>query len=320
MNVLRDETLASVVRDIVRVLKSITPETSKNRLKRSLQRLRFHNEKLFVSADKTELRRALGKLGIRAGDIVFVHSSFDQMRSVRATPTEITEILCDSVGESGTLAMPTFPMTGTSQEYLERNQVFDWRRTPSRTGILTEIFRRMPGTERSLHPTHPVAVRGVLAKWLTEGHESSLSPFDEHSPFYKLLSCDTLVLRIGTFEAMTFRHLADHLIQDKIGHPIYNEGVTQVRAVGKDKKECIVLTKTHNPSLSCNHEIVLKRMAREGLVRTTKVGRVPLALVKLSDYIESYRCYQTQGLLLYRLKAESRSPIPTHQPINHEYR
>jgi aminoglycoside 3-N-acetyltransferase len=289
-------------------------------LKRICRRLGSFYEDLFVSTDKAEFRRALQQLGICAGDIVFVHSSFDQMRSVRATATEITEILCESVGKSGTLAMPTFPMTGTSQEYLERNRVFDWRRTPSRAGILTEIFRRMPGTERSLHPTHAVAARGALAKWLTEGHERSLSPFDEYSPFYKLLSCDTLILRIGRFEAMTFRHLADHLIQDKIGHPIYNEAVTQVRAIGKDKKELVVSTKTHNPNISSNYEIVLKRMAREGLVKTTKAGRVPLALVKLSDYIESYHRYHAQGVLRCHSKAESGRPVLAHQPVNHEYR
>jgi aminoglycoside 3-N-acetyltransferase len=307
--------LASVVRNIGRALKSIAPE---NRLKRSYQRLRFYYEDLFLPADKAELRRALRKLGIRAGDIVFVHSSFDQMRSVRATPAEIIEILCESVGESGTLAMPTFPMTGTSQEYLERNRVFDWRRTPSRAGILTEIFRRMPGTERSLHPTHAVAARGALAKWLTEGHERSRVPFDEHSPFHKLWSRDTLILRIGRFEAMTFRHLADHLIQDNIGYPIYNVDVTQVRVIGKDGKECVVSTKAHNPNLSCDHGIVLKRMAREGLVKTTKAGRVLLALVKLSDYIESYHRYHAQGVLRYHLKAKSGGPVLAHQSVNHE--
>ena len=314
------ETLASVFRNIAHVLKGIVPEASRNRLKRSWRRGRFYYEDWFVSVDKAELQRALRRLGILAGDVLFVHSSFDQMRSVRATPNEITEILCESVGDSGTLAMPTFPMTGTSQEYLEHNRVFDWRRTPSRAGILTEIFRRMPGTERSLHPTHPVAARGALAEWLTQGHEHSLSPFDEHSPFHKLLSRDTLILRLGRFEAMTFRHLADHLIQDKIGHPIYNEGVTHVSAIGKDKEECVVSTKAHNPNLSCNHEIVLKRMARERLVRTTKVGRVALALVKLSDYIESYHRYHAQGVLRYHWKAESGASFLAHQPINHDYR
>jgi len=305
---------------MARVVKGLMPESTRSRLKRNWQRLQFYYNDLFISVDKAELQRALRELGIQPGDVLFVHSSFDQMHSIRATPTDVIKILGDLVGASGTLVMPTFPMTGTSQEYLEHNRVFDWRRTASRSGILTEIFRRMPGTERSIHPTHPVAARGPLAKWLTEGHEGSLSPFDESSPFQKLLSRDTLILRIGRFEAMTFRHLADHLLQDRIGHPIYNEGVMHVRGLGPNGKEYALSTKTHNPKLGCNYEIVLKRMSKMGLVRHGRAGRVPLALVKLSDYMESYRRCYSEGLLRYRLKSNDVGPILADRLINHEYK
>jgi aminoglycoside 3-N-acetyltransferase len=291
--------LASVVRNIGRALKSIAPGTS-NRLKRSRQRLRSYYEDLFVAADKAELRCALRKLGIRAGDIVFVHSSFDQMRSVRATPAEIIEILCESVGESGTLAMPTFPMTGTSQEYLEHNRVFDWRRTPSRVGILTEIFRRMPGTERSLHPTHAVAARGALAKWLTEGHEHSETPFDERSPFQKLFQINAFILCIGQFDAMTFRHLGDHLMRDKVPYPIYSHRTMTVRLIAKDGGESRIVTTAHNPDLACDHRIVLIQMAREGILKTARVGRIPLSLVPVQTYIEAYHRYYARGLFHHR--------------------
>jgi aminoglycoside 3-N-acetyltransferase len=205
--------------------------------------------------------------------------------------------MSEAVGSSGTIVMPTFPMSGLSQDYLDQNPTFDWRRTPSRAGILTELFRRMPGTERSLHPTHPVGARGPIARWLTQDHECSITPFDERSPFQKLLELNTLVLRIGRFEAMTFRHLADHLLQNKIAYSIYSSRLATVQTIGKDGKKYIVTTKAHNPNVACNHEIVLDRMAREGLLKSAQAGRVPLALVSLKQYINSYHRYYAEGLL-----------------------
>jgi aminoglycoside 3-N-acetyltransferase len=293
-----------LLRSILRPASSLLPQVTSNRLKRTWTKLQFYRNQGFSSVDKTEVRRALGEVGIREGDILFVHSSFDQMQSIRATPVEIVQILCDAVGVSGTIVMPTFPMSGLSQDYLDQNPVFDWRRTPSRAGMLTEIFRRMPGTERSLHPTHPVAARGPIAAWLTQGHECSLTPFDEQSPFQKLLQLDSNILRIGKFEAMTFRHLADHLIQNKIPYPIYTNDTKKTGAIGKDGKHYVILTKAHNPDIECSHGVVLDRMAREGLLKSAMAGRVPLTLVRVKQYIETYHRCHTEGLLRHYSKSQ----------------
>jgi aminoglycoside 3-N-acetyltransferase len=285
------------LRSVIRPVAAVLPPALRDTLKRKWKRLVFRYEGRFAAVEASELRRVLRELGVRSGDILFVHSAFDQMQSIRATPVQIIEMLCEAVGAAGTVVMPTFPMSGTSQEYLEQNPVFHWRRTPSRVGILTEIFRRMPGTERSLHPTHPVAARGAAAAWLTEGHECSKTPFDEHSPFQKLLERDALVLRMGRFEAMTFRHLADHLIRDRISHPIYASGTTQTRATGKDGKEHVIVTQAHNPNIESNHEIVLERMAREGSLRAATAGRVSFSVVRLKPYIDCYHRCQAEGVL-----------------------
>jgi aminoglycoside 3-N-acetyltransferase len=279
------------------------PPALKNRLKKSRNKLLFYYRERLPAVEKSALRQALYKLGIRPGDVVFVHSSLDQMRAIRATPVQIIEILCEAVGTSGTIVMPTFPMTGTSQAYLEQHPVFDWRRTPSRAGLLTEIFRRMPGTERSLHPTHSVAARGAAAKWLTEGHERCEGPFDERSPFQKLFQMDALILSIGQFSAMTFRHLADHLLQNKIPYAIYSDQPTNVRVIGKGGEAYDIFTKVHNPDLDCNHQIVLTRMAQEGTLKTAKVSRIPLAIVPVQTYVQAYQRYYALGLFHHYLKS-----------------
>lgn len=287
--------------DLLAPLKHILPNAAIQTLRESRNTVAFHLGGLF-SVKKAVFQRALHDLGIQPEDILFVQSSYDQMRSIQATPMEIIEILRETVGSTGTVVMPTFPMSGSSQEYLDEHPVFDWRRTPSRSGILTEIFRRIPGTERSIHPTHPVAAAGAAAAWITEGHDRSETPFDENSPFQKMLQRNALILCIGQFKAMTFRHLADHLIRDKIPYPIYSNSLTKVRLFGKDGKERLIFTMGHHPDIACDHQIVTERMAREGFLRRTRIGRVALFVVGVQQYIDAYHNYYTRGLFRHYLK------------------
>jgi aminoglycoside N3'-acetyltransferase len=251
----------------------------------------------FLSADRRDLARAVRRVGVRPGSLLFVHSAYDQMRLIRATPLEIIEVLCDAVGERGTVVMPAFPMSGWSQDYLDEGKLFDSRRTPSQSGLLTEVFRRMPGTERSLHPTHSVAARGARARAVTDGHERCATPFDESSPFQHMLDGGGEVLTIGTFPALTFRHLADHLIRDRIGVPIYSGRPVAVRLRDGAGRERQMVTEGHNPEVCCAYEAVLAEMARTGRARRASVGRVPLLLVSIRDYVEVYHEAQARGLV-----------------------
>jgi aminoglycoside 3-N-acetyltransferase len=275
------------------------------RLKRGRNALAAYRDRLFSVGAET-LRARLVALGIRAGDVVYVRSSWDDMRSIRATPTEVIAMLGECVGESGTIVMPTYPVTGLSQDYLDAHPMFDWRRTPSRSGLLTEIFRRMPGTARSLHPTHPVAARGARAAWVTDGHEHSDAPFDDRSPFQKLREANARILSIGRFEAMTLRHFADHCIRDRIPYPLYSEGQTLVTLKGPDGRSSTMLTRANNPDLGCDHRAVLARLRTEGLLRTARVGLAPLSIVEIQPYIDAYRRYYDEGLFRHFLR--SREP------------
>ncbi|HEX3866391.1 MAG TPA: AAC(3) family N-acetyltransferase [Gemmatimonadaceae bacterium] len=241
-----------------------------------------------LSVDASELAPALERVGVERGRILFVHSAFSQMKWIRVTPIQVIEILQDAVGKEGTLAMPAFAMTGSSKEWLEQHQSFDWRKTPSQVGMLTEVFRRMKGTERSMHPTHSVTARGPDAAWLTQGHERSLTPFDEASPFQKMADRNALVLRLGEMSVMTFRHFADHKLQAHVALPIYGEREIPITLVDREKKQSSMVTRAHNPRVYCDHSPVLERLAREGGMRRERVGRFRMSLVPVQTYIDVY--------------------------------
>jgi aminoglycoside 3-N-acetyltransferase len=160
------------------------------------------------------LAAALRQLGMVPGATVMVHCSMDEV--ARRVPgldaVELARLLQGLLGEQGTLLMPTSPFVGSQEDYAARAPVFDVRRTPSRLGLLSEVFRRLPEVRRSLHPTHSVAASGRLAEELLATHHLGTA-FGETSPFYRLRHHGGLVLGLGVGlrRAFTILHVVEEL-------------------------------------------------------------------------------------------------------------
>ncbi|MBN1294762.1 MAG: AAC(3) family N-acetyltransferase [Candidatus Latescibacteria bacterium] len=150
------------------------------------------------------LKKQIGELGIREGTSLFVHSSLKAIGSdVKAE--ELIAALQSSVGKEGTLLFPTF--SSRKEDY------FDPDTTPSVLGVVTEIFRTMPGTLRSRNPRHPVAARGPAAQILIEDHEHAIGPCGSGTPFEKHARSDGQILLIGVdFDTLTLLHTAEALL------------------------------------------------------------------------------------------------------------
>ena len=144
--------------------------------------------------------------GFKPGATVMVHSSFSHVRRrvPGLSPKGLIALLQEQLGPEGTLLMPTFPFQGSQGEYAEKNPRFDVQRTPSKVGVLTEVFRQMEGVVRSKHPTHPVAAWGRNASEIVSTHH--LGPtFGVTSPFYRLREFEGIVVGLGTSMVMPSR-------------------------------------------------------------------------------------------------------------------
>jgi aminoglycoside 3-N-acetyltransferase len=121
-------------------------------------------------------------------------------------------MLQHAITDQGVLLMPTFPFTGRQAHYIETTDKFDPRRTPSQSGLITEVFRRMPGVARSLHPTHPIAAWGKYAGDLIENHHLG-GAFGSNSPIYRLREYGGLVVGLGTGvrDSFTILHVAEEI-------------------------------------------------------------------------------------------------------------
>lgn len=173
---------------------------------------------------KEDILNALKKAGVRAGQVVMVHTSLKSLGFVCGGAQTVIEAILECVGDDGTIMMPTQswknldPSTGVHWEepeewwdiIRENWPAYDKDITPTNTmGAVSEMFRKWPGTFRSDHPARSVAAKGKYAEFLTSGHDLS-DIFGENSPIGKLYTLDGYVLLLGVgYDKNTSLHLAD---------------------------------------------------------------------------------------------------------------
>jgi aminoglycoside 3-N-acetyltransferase len=158
---------------------------------------------------KDRIKKDLGNLGIKPGDKLMVHSSLRSIGHVIGGADTVIDAVLESIGEQGLLMMPTF-----SYSYEKGNGTgpFNKRISPSRTGYITEVFRKREDVVRSDHPTHSVSAVGKNAKYYIAGHEETKGAFDNDTPLHKLALDKGRILLIGVgHEANSTIHVAEFL-------------------------------------------------------------------------------------------------------------
>jgi aminoglycoside N3'-acetyltransferase len=155
-------------------------------------------------ASRSEVSRQLRALGVSAGDVLLVHTSFRAVSPVEGGPLGLIDALRDAVGPHGTLVMPSY--TGNDDE------PFDRTTTPASPdlGVVADTFWRLPGVRRSDH-AHAFAAAGPHAAAIT-ADPLPLPPHGPASPAGRVHDLDGKVLLLGVgHDADTMLHLAELL-------------------------------------------------------------------------------------------------------------
>jgi hypothetical protein len=141
----------------------------------------------------------------------------------------ILSLLLDLVGDEGTLSMSTDFQR--PKGWLKRlvvgaplaEDIFVPAKSPSRRGVVSELFRQLPGSRRSVHPYYNVTARGPRAEELVGEHHLS-TPYvqDRRSPWFKLTEMGACVALLGrTFEINSPIHLVEYLHPHEFPRPIF---------------------------------------------------------------------------------------------------
>ena len=237
-----------------------------------------------------DLARVLTSLGVRPGDTVMLHSSWRADSGFRGAPAELVQAFVEHVGPDGTLSMMSMPFHNeTAADYLRRGRAFDVRRTVSRVGLLTEVFRRREDVARSLHPTHSVAATGARAQWLLAGHETCASPFGSGSPFDRLREADGKVVLYDTdFLSMTFTHYLEDRIASAIPVPLYEQEPMPATMVDESgERRAIPVQVLSEAANAVRRDALLESLLRRhGALRARRLGRVVITVVDAAPAVE----------------------------------
>ena len=166
--------------------------------------------------ESQRFQQQLTDLGLKPGDTVLVHASMKALKTAR-TPGEIIEDIQQVLGEDGTLLFPALTYDNVNREH----PVFDSETTEPCVGLLPQTFWKMPGVERSVHPTHSVCARGRLAHTLTVGHAMDDAAVGPHSPFMLLPVYGGKLLFIGdVLHACTMMHGVEDIVEPPYIHRV----------------------------------------------------------------------------------------------------
>jgi len=231
-----------------KIAKAVLPKRAVD----SLRHARWERERKRVAslpplteAEFTEILSA--QLRLNSGDLVYVHSGMDGLH-LEFPFYRILFLIQQAIGPNGTVVFPTYPNHRiSSYEWLKQGNVFDIRRTPSYTGILTEFARRQRQAIRSLHPTKSVSAIGPAAAELTADHHLSPYPYDTNSPYYKLIAGGGKIVGLGTTtNYLSFGYCVDDAFKESFPVRVYHPELFRAACINYDGQPVTVETYAHD--------------------------------------------------------------------------
>lgn len=162
-------------------------------------------DKIWTNID---LKNILIDLCVTKGDIIYIHSSLMNLGKIMSDKRffldNLLEVFIDSVGEDGTVIMPTYSYSFCKKED------FDIVRTKGTVGLLNEYFRKREDVKRTDHPIFSDAIWGKETDtFLDIGKDA----WGSNSVFEKMLERKAKIVTFGEYKGYTFHHF----IEEKVG-------------------------------------------------------------------------------------------------------
>ena len=289
------------------VIRSITPKfllnLNRQRKKKNVNESLNQQKTKGDVISEAQLINDLLAIGIKKGDTLLVHSSLSKMGYLKDGPKTFVDALLTAVGETGNILMPTSPNAVFQLNYIQNTPFFDVTTSPSKLGAITEYFRTLPNSVRSLSPTEPVSAIGPLADYFTKDHFNQLTPYNKNSPFYKVGEQNGKILYIGVTldNAGTSLHtLEDEIVDFK--YPVYYPTTFDFTVIDKAGQNHKVNTKVHNPEWSKKRKCdgLIPLFESENVLKKVKIGKADTLLVDANGFFKTMvNQYKSKGVTMY---------------------
>lgn len=250
-------------------------------------RLKGYAAKTVWAYGPDQLIQKLQDCGIHTGTTLMLHSSWQQYNGFQGKPADLVRAFKLTVGQQGLLVMPSMPYHNmSSAQWLEKGRPMDVRRSPSMMGLVSEVFRRSEGVQRSLSATHPLLAWGEGAQDFISGHEHTDRPFGPLSPFAKLLHRDAIILGFDApFSTFTLTHFVEDLLADTLPIPLYKlESMrgTVVNADGERSEQNLYVLSDEANRQRREHRLV-NQLSRTAVLHKGQIGNTVLTWIRACD-------------------------------------
>jgi aminoglycoside 3-N-acetyltransferase len=227
---------------------------------------------------KENIEKELRGLGLRRRDSLLLHSSLSSLGQVESGADTVIDAILKVIGPDGTLVAPTFSPNCA---------FFDVRRTPSKTGLITETLRRRPEAVRSWHPTHSVAAIGREAQALTRDH-LQFRALGKGSPVDRLAKRGGYVLLLGVgHESSSTVHVGEAYAEvGYIDVPPYSHAITEADIIVPFGQP-IHTRLFRQPGCSLGFVKLESYLRRQGAIRDGKIGQAPIQLMSAQAIIDA---------------------------------
>lgn len=291
-------------------IKAVLTDYQKKQNAKALEATRQH-----VTAET--LAEGLRDLGIRSGDVVFLHSSLKSLGFVEGGPRAVIDALCAVVGTEGTVIIPTYFLPGGTIHATchMADYVFDPVRCGSNLGALPAEFLKYPGVKRSIHPTHSVSAVGKLADFITDSHHLADSIFGTGSPWQRCIEVNGKVLGLGvSMGPITFYHT----LEDKLGKafPLPVRMAEQFQLPCRDWEgnsisvpvvpldPAYMPRRIDNPERDDLRTYFWNEFSRMGLIHTGVVGEAKSWYIESQAFYKHLECLAADGITIYATPEE----------------
>ena len=294
------------------VVRSLTPDfllnLNRQRKKKNVNQSLDQQKSKGNVITESELVDNLLAIGVVKGDTLLVHSSLSKMGYLKDGPKTFVDALFTVVGETGNILMPTSPNAVFQLNYIQNTPFFDVINSPSKLGAITEYFRTLTNSVRSLNATEPVSAIGPLADYFTKDHFNQLTPYNAHSPFYKVGEQNGKILYIGVTldNAGTSLHTLEDEIKD-FKYPVYYPTIFDFMVIDKEGQYHKVKTKVHNPEWSKKRKCdgLIPGFESAGVLKKVKIGKADTLLVDANGFFKTMvNQYKAKGVTMYTPNGE----------------
>lgn len=158
--------------------------------------------------NKNQLYTKLLNLGIKAGDIILIHSDLSNFRNACDVDLSeainiIKDTLLEILGQDGTLVVPTF-----NWDFCD-GQPYNHNKTRSKVGLFSNNILFDKRSKRSKHPIYSFSAIGDKIDEIL--NNISTSSFGINSVFHRLHKMNAKIISFDTHDCWTFLHYFEQM-------------------------------------------------------------------------------------------------------------